>query len=174
MPKKKKNDESKNPSEPKSKSPRKKKTIPSEFESHIFETREKEESLNWEPNLSKKGLRKLAEDYETMDLLGAVDSLDAIRYLTGDQGINMPPQLRFDLMELHSLMFRLLREGGKLSKKEKEKLFDLIESTEDDIYTIIENAEKIMKILRPLYELFGDPDNPKDNASGLEDLNDED
>jgi hypothetical protein len=52
-----------------------------------------------------------AGDFDTMDLLEAVDHLDQIRYRVADQEKLRPPEVREQLMELHQLIFGLMREG---------------------------------------------------------------
>ena len=125
--------------------------------------------------LSKKGIKKIYHEYDSMNLLQAVDALDEIRGIVGDQEHYKPPQIRFDLMNLHTYIFNLIRQGQSLNRDEREKLYCIVENLESEMSTIIENATMISEEAQYiLYELFADCDEKEDHATGLSDLSDND
>ena len=101
--------------------------------------------------LSKETLQELRDNFDTMDILSAVDQLDEIRALVADRENDRPPEVRDNLLKLHKLAHRIINEGHVPS--DSDELWNLAYDIEDDIYPILENAEKILDTLRKLTSL---------------------
>jgi len=109
--------------------------------------------------LSNKGVDKLYNSYDTMDLLYAVDALDQVRYLLADDDKTLrPPEIRQRLMRLHQLASQLLNEFGQLSDKESEELLNLREEIESEVFEMQSHLDKIYDALRPLEDLYPNED----------------
>ena len=106
--------------------------------------------------LNEETLQELRDKFNTMDILSAVDQLDEIRALVADRENYRPPEVRDNLLKLHKLAHSILNEGHISS--DSDELWNLAYDIEDDIYLIIENAEKILDTLRKLTSLAPDPD----------------
>ena len=106
--------------------------------------------------LSEETLQELSDEFDTMDILSAVDQLDEIRALVADRENYRPPEVRDNLLKLHKLAHRIINEGHVSS--DSDELWNLAYDIEDDIYPILENAEKILDTLRNLTSFAPDPD----------------
>jgi hypothetical protein len=104
--------------------------------------------------LSKETLQELSDNFDTMDILYAVDQLDEIRALVADRENYRPPEVRDNLLKLHKLVHSIINEGHVSS--DSDELWNLAYDIEDDIYPILENAEKILDTLRKLTALAPD------------------
>lgn len=96
--------------------------------------------------LTPKILEKIEEEVETSQVLDAVNFLDQIRYLIADSEDCRPPQIREDLLQLHQLLFRVIRERFIPRPEDAEKILELTDNIEDTLSSIVENAEKILEI----------------------------
>jgi len=105
--------------------------------------------------ISEKTRQKLLDKFETMDILEAVEALDQIRHIMADGDEIKPPQVRDDLLNLHSILHKVVNEGHDMS--EDEDIWKLASEIEDTLYPLLENAEKIVNVLQKLMDL--DPDN---------------
>lgn len=97
--------------------------------------------------------RENLDDFETQDILYAVDSLDEIRDAMGDNSIN-PPELRNQLLNLHSLIFNIIRKGSEID----DEIFNLKDDIIESLETIIENAQEIYEKVNDLDELLPEQD----------------
>jgi hypothetical protein len=87
------------------------------------------------------------DDFDSADLLTALDQLDSIRYnLAGEDDIG-PPQVRTDLLELHQLILHLVTYSGN---NNKEKILELLEDIQVVIGEIQESADSISDSLDDL------------------------
>lgn len=106
-------------------------------------------------------LEKMEEEIETSHVLYAIDVLDELRGLIGDGEDFGPPQIRDDLLQLHQLLFKLIREGYAPGKKDGEVIFELIDDIDCVLYSVIEHAEKILEIISPIQALISEGDDDK-------------
>ena len=73
-------------------------------------------------------------------ILHAIDSLDQIRYILADAEYFRPPQIRQDLLSLHGLFFKIIREKYIPAKNDGDEIFELIDGIEVTLDSIVENA----------------------------------
>ena len=102
--------------------------------------------------LNEEELEELWNNYDTMHLLYAVDALDQVRYVIGDEEDFKPPEIRRQLMRIHELAFKQLGEGFTLKQEEVEELADLVDEVDMTVFGMIEELEKIQKALKPLFD----------------------
>ena len=94
------------------------------------------------------------DEFETNDLLEAVDDLDTIRDIVADGPNWEPPQLRIDLMKLHKLAMRVCKEG----QDDSIELVELAIDIEDQLEDIRDASDHIMEVLREITEAETDED----------------
>ena len=90
------------------------------------------------------------ENFETEELLNIIDDLDEIRDIIADTEDCKPPQIRRDLLELHQLIFNMVKQGGSLT----DEIYDLTGDISMTMSTIIEVAERIMDTVDQLEDLL--------------------
>jgi thiamine kinase-like enzyme len=101
--------------------------------------------------LNEEGIEKLwGNYYNTTEILDAVDALDEVRYVMSDDDDLKPPEIRRQLLRIHTLAFKQLGEGSTLRDEEVEELADLIEKVDATISGMIRRLVKIQKTLKPL------------------------
>jgi hypothetical protein len=101
--------------------------------------------------LSKNILSQLAE-FDTSDILDAVEEIDQIRYmLNDDEETNAPAQLREDLMKLHQLAMNAWNTGAG----DPKELFGLAFELEDQLEEIVEHAQKALATVAEFTKLAG-------------------
>lgn len=88
-----------------------------------------------------------AEDFDSWDLLDAVDLFDEMRDHLNDQTEYRPPLMRDQLLELHQLAMEAYPGGNK---EKLVKLYDSAEDLESIAFDLMMQAEKIHKILEKL------------------------
>ena len=77
-------------------------------------------------------LDDLRDQYDTAELLEAVDSLDTIRGILADGDHLEPPQIRNDLLKLHGLDMDVFNHGHPVDEEMTNLAWD-IESQVDEI-----------------------------------------
>ena len=92
----------------------------------------------------------LHENFETAELLSAVDSFDALRGYLNDRENFQPPEIRGDLLKLHGLAMKVIGAGARGGATE---MFDLAEDLEDQIARMLEEMEQIADTLEKLTSL---------------------
>jgi len=106
-------------------------------------------------------------DFETQDLLEAVDDLDSIRGILADGEHLEPPQIRIDLLKLHGLALRVCNQGHG----DAGELLELATDIEYQIDDIRDAADRIAKVLRELTESedteYDEEDEEEDEPDGL-------
>lgn len=102
--------------------------------------------------ITKEDRIKFYEEFDTHEILYAIDNLDEIRDHISDSGIR-PPQIRDDLLKLHTIAFDL-QQGGPIT----EDLYNLTEEISSTIYSVIEAAEKVQETVDELQRLLPDQD----------------
>lgn len=88
-------------------------------------------------------------EFESRDLLFAVEQIDEIRYALADGENLSPPKVRSDLMALHQMVFDVSK--GAL-RYEKEDIISLIEEVLEVVEEIREKSEKVIDLLIKLDE----------------------
>ncbi|MQW35544.1 transposase [Sinorhizobium meliloti] len=96
-------------------------------------------------------LNKLEDNFETADLLRAVDEIDKMRSYLNDRDNFRPPQIRDDLLKLHGLGDRLINARAKGVASE---FFDLAEELDGQVFDLLESLEAVRDILAKLTELY--------------------
>ena len=113
------------------------------------------------PQYTQEYRQKIYEGFETTRLLSAVDHVDQLRRLLGDDEDFRSPQIRQDLLRLHQLAMEFVNNG--VTSKGPE-LFDLAFDLDDQIFTIREALDEIEKTIQTLTDLTPDPDEDYENG----------
>lgn len=108
-----------------------------------------------ERKLTEKKIEELYEKFDTQRLLDAVDALDDVRPVISDQfnedGFPRPPEIRDKLLKLHEKAHKII--NGEFSYDTDMGMFDLAWELEEELYDVIENLEKIKKVIDDLTNL---------------------
>jgi len=96
-------------------------------------------------------LNRLEDNFETADLLRAVDEIDKMRLFFNDRDKVQPPQIRDDLLKLHTLGNRLINARAKGDARE---FFDLATKLDDQIFDLMESLEAVRDTLTRLTDLY--------------------
>lgn len=92
------------------------------------------------------------DDFESGDLLKAVDNLDNMRYVLADKDDIIPLGSRQNLMKLHRMVFNALNYKGD---HDKEKMIELIDEIREDVDQVKQNAiyivDKLVELESALY-----------------------
>lgn len=115
--------------------------------------------------LSDEERLRLEENIDTMQILYAIDALDEIRALVADEENLRPPEIRDKLLALHQAAHGIINEGSQPAERGDLKL--LAGEIEDEVYPILENAEKILEPLRKLIEFAPDLEEFEDDDDDL-------
>ncbi|QCO99640.1 hypothetical protein FCN77_20450 [Arthrobacter sp. 24S4-2] len=89
---------------------------------------------------------EVEREFETRDLLAAVDVFDEMRTHLNDMGIARPP-MRGELLDLHQLAMEAYPNG---SKEDLVKLYEDVEDLESAAFELMEQAEKLHQLLESL------------------------
>ena len=101
-----------------------------------------------EPKITPEIREQLEEAIETIQVLDAVDHLDRMRSHIGDRDINTPPQIRDDLMKLHSILREVLSASD--NDTSDHGLFELVWDIEENLYPVLENVQKILDLIEQI------------------------
>ena len=101
--------------------------------------------------MTEEEWRALYENFETADLLAAVDRLDEVRGVLADGEHLEPPQLRTDLLRLHRLAMEVVNHGRTDRAGE---FFSLAGDLEMQVAELAEALESIRRVLGKLDDLF--------------------
>ena len=93
----------------------------------------------------------LYENFETTDLLAAVDLIDSARSSLGDGPNFEPPELRTNLLKLHQMAMDVVNKGWT---DQAHDMFMLAEELDSEVFQLIEYLEAVSKILSSLTDLF--------------------
>ena len=102
--------------------------------------------------LNEEGMEELWNDYDTTRIFYAVDALDKVRYVIGDDEDFRPPEIRQQLLRIHKLASNTLTGGYNLTDEEVEELASLVDEADMTIFDMVEELKKILAALRPLRE----------------------
>lgn len=93
----------------------------------------------------------LIENFETADLLSAVDSVDSLRAELNDGESLEPPELRTDMLRLHDLAMAVINEGDR---DQASEMFNLAVDLEDQVSDMKTKLEQIEDTLAKLVALY--------------------
>jgi hypothetical protein len=125
--------------------------------------------------LSEEVLEKLDEKIDLSQLMFAIDDFNDLRSLTSDG--------REEMNQLHELLRSLLHHQQTPSKKDGDRIYELVDSIECILLSIRETATKISDIISPIQAIVleeddgcweGDTDDDDDEDDSQEELEDED
>ena len=98
--------------------------------------------------ISKEEWQNLSDNFETTDLLSAIEAVDVLRgYLSDDESC-APPQIRTDILRLHQLAMEVVNQGVQ------SKIIPLFELAADIEVRLDEIAEKLDEVRETLSELM--------------------
>ena len=100
--------------------------------------------------MSDRDWEALHENFDTADLLSAVDSFDALRGYLNDRDDFQPPEIRGELLKLHGLAMKVIGAGARGGADE---MFDLAEDLEKQLAKMMEKMEQIVDALGKLTSL---------------------
>lgn len=100
--------------------------------------------------MNERDWQRLTEGYETHQLLDAVDALDEVRGVLGDDENGGPPRLRTDLLHLHGLAMDVMGEGFV---SRAAGMFDLADDLSLEVSGVLEALERVLNALERLVEL---------------------
>ena len=103
------------------------------------------------PNITDQEMDTLHENFETTQLLTALDQLDQVRAILADGQHGQPPELRTELLRLHGLAMAAINQGRPDVVPE---LFDLAGALEMQVAELVEALEDIQQTLSKLNDLY--------------------
>lgn len=95
------------------------------------------------------------QDFDSHEILYAVDRLDDVRPILSDDGYN-PPEIRNQLLKLHSMVMQKGSVSGPEGRKRHSRILTLADEIEADVEQCIDNLEKISEVVGKLLSLAGD------------------
>lgn len=101
--------------------------------------------------ITDEELNRLDDNFETASLLRAVHEIDKMRGLLNDRDNFRPPEIRDDLLKLHTLGDRLINARAK---GEAREFFDLAMELDDQVFDLMESLEVVRDILTKLTDLY--------------------
>ena len=108
-----------------------------------------------ERKLTEKKNQELYEKFDTMRILDAVEALDEVRPVISDQfnkdGFPRPPQIRDLLLSLHEKAHEII--NGEFQHDTDKSMFDLAWELEDELLSVVEKLEGILKVITDLTDL---------------------
>lgn len=93
----------------------------------------------------------LYENFETYDLLSAVDAVDSLRDDLNDGEHCRPPELRTNLLKLHEMAMVVVNNGACSRAPE---MFELAMDLEEQVNHMMTNLEQIQDTLAKLVSLY--------------------
>lgn len=103
------------------------------------------------PQMTDEEWQNLYENFETTNLLAAVDLLDEARGILGDGPGWEPPEMRTNLLNLHQLAMDVVNQGDK---DRAQEMFDLATDLDMEVFGLIEALEGIQRVLTTLTALY--------------------
>jgi len=103
------------------------------------------------PNITEDEQQHLYDNFETRDLLDAVDSIDVARSYLSD-GLNFsPPEIRNDIMKLHEYAMQVINHG---QTDNIDAMFELADDIEAQVNEVIEALTPVRETLDKLTLLY--------------------
>jgi hypothetical protein len=95
--------------------------------------------------LTEEVLEKLDEEVDLSQLMFAIDDFNDLRSLTSDG--------REEMNQLHQLLRSLLQHQQTSGKKDGDRIYELTDSIECILSSVIETATKISDIISPIQDI---------------------
>ena len=99
--------------------------------------------------VNAKVLEELQDDFDTTQILDAVDTIDEIRYRICD-----PEGMRDDLLRLHGLAHALINGDSSNASEEDGPIWQLADDLEDQISDWIDKLRNLAHMLDQLVSLM--------------------
>jgi hypothetical protein len=100
--------------------------------------------------LTEEEREEIDDNFDSHRLLDAIDQVDKLRSIFGDRDINRPPEIREDLMDLHSVVFDAIAQGSPHPKE--MKIWDMASDIESYLDEAREAIDEIQEVLTALIE----------------------
>ena len=100
--------------------------------------------------MTEEEWQHLYENFETTELLSAVDAVDCLRDDLNDGEGCRPPELRTNLLKLHELAMAVVNNG---SRSQASKMFDLAMNLDEQVGHMKE-LEQVQDTLAKLVALY--------------------
>lgn len=94
------------------------------------------------------------ENFDSSEILEAVDAVDKLRGLFADRDICRPPEIREDLMNLHGVVFESITQNG--THEEEANMLEMVIDIEDVLVDAREAIEQISDVMDRLQALVPD------------------
>jgi hypothetical protein len=101
--------------------------------------------------MTDEELQQLYENFETTELLSAVDAVDSLRDDLNDGEGCRPPELRTNLLKLHGLAMTVVNNGACSQASE---MFDLAMDLDEQVSPMMADLEQIQETLTKLVALY--------------------
>ena len=102
-------------------------------------------------NDDREEWQHLYENFETTELLSAVDAVDCLRDDLNDGEGCRPPELRTNLLKLHELAMAVVNNG---SRSQASKMFDLAMNLDEQVGHMMNELEQVQDTLAKLVALY--------------------
>ena len=103
--------------------------------------------------MTEEEWQHLYENFETTELLSAVDAVDCLRDDLNDGEGCRPPELRTNLLKLHELAMAVVNNG---SRSQASKMFDLAMNLDEQVGHMMNELEQVQDTLAKLVALYPD------------------
>ena len=103
--------------------------------------------------MTEEEWQHLYENFETTELLSAVDAVDCLRDDLNDGEGCRPPELRTNLLKLHELAMAVVNNG---SRSQASKMFDLAMNLDEQVGHMMNELEEVHDTLAKLVALYPD------------------
>lgn len=101
--------------------------------------------------MTEEEWQHLYENFETADLLSAVNAVDSLRDDLNDGEHGRPPQLHTDLLKLHQMAMAVVNNG---SRTLAAGMFDLAMDLDEQVSRMTNELEQIQDTLAKLVALY--------------------
>ena len=101
--------------------------------------------------MTEEEWQHLYENFETTELLSAVDAVDCLRDDLNDGEGCRPPELRTNLLKLHELAMAVVNNG---SRSQASKMFDLAMNLDEQVGHMMNELEQVQDTLAKLVALY--------------------
>src|SRR5258708_32588519 len=103
--------------------------------------------------MTEEEWQHLYENFETTELLSAVDAVDCLRDDLNDGEGCRPPELRTNLLKLHELAMAVVNKG---SRSQASKMFDLAMHLDEQVGHMMTALEQVQDTLASLVAMDSD------------------
>jgi hypothetical protein len=101
--------------------------------------------------MTEEEWQHLYENFETTELLSAVDAVDCLRDDLNDGEGCRPPELRTNLLKLHELAMAVVNNG---SRSQASKMFNLAMNLDEQVSHMMNELEQVQDTLAKLMALY--------------------